>query len=360
MANWIREINPDTGSGNGTVEIVMDTNSGAERTATLIVSGVGVPDRAFTITQEVVELFPVVLWGRGTQAGQFDGADTPDEAMNNTIQQTVYSTTPASAIGIGTRFYANQQATESLDGGTKWFKLGETTSAVQIDPEGYWIATADTSLELYTTPASLINIFGEGQNRSVQVFSNTSWSVSSKPSWVTVNGADSGSGNGSLSFTFAPNTGGSPRTGSIRLVDSAGYRDYVISIQQGTAFIVTPGSWDVPTYAGGSQVFNIQTTGPWSVAVQEGSPGPQLITINPNSGTGDGSFTVQVARNYDEQEYTRFVEVQSQGRFRVIQITIPKAPTLTVTPSSRTVSATTTTTTFTITSDTSWTVEIDD
>jgi hypothetical protein len=85
-------------------------------------------------------------------------------------------------------------------------------------------------------------------NLSISAPSGCSWVVSSNTSWIQLSGATSGSGNATVPFTYAANTGDSQRTGYI----SVG-RQSVVALQDGpgiTAAAITPSQG-----SGSSQTF---------------------------------------------------------------------------------------------------------
>lgn len=338
--------------GNG-LSVEAYKNFDGPRYGSITVSG-DVSQAFIPITQEAVPVFNIILFGRGTQMDQFDGAPTPDEAMNNTIQKTVYSTTPEEEIGIGTRFFLDDF--DPLNGGNNWYRLGGSYTAIQIDPDGYWIASSDTTIELTTVPTSLPNIAGEGETRSLTVQSNTSWEVASKSAWITVNGDDFGTGNGSLSLTFASNPGSSPRSGSIRIASTDGLRETVVMVNQGLAFTISPTEWTAPSANGGTFTLNIETYGPWEAQFQEGHP-VFPGTVYPENGSGNGSVQVTVEHNTSQNPVIRFLEVFSQGRVRICYITVPGANFLNVVPVEQRIAAKQTAAEVEITSNTEWIVD---
>jgi hypothetical protein len=60
---------------------------------------------------------------------------------------------------------------------------------------------------------------GGTANISIAEFATCSWTASSNASWVTITSAAGGAGNGVVSYSVAPNTGGSPRSGTVSVAD---------------------------------------------------------------------------------------------------------------------------------------------
>jgi hypothetical protein len=106
-------------------------------------------------------------------------------------------------------------------------------SAVAISGDGSTIleiGPADTGgasawFFVYTPPASCtyslstgvlaVPSIAGGQTVSVMAGANCTWSASSNASWITVTPPGSGTANGTVSFTFAPNTSGAQRSGTV-------------------------------------------------------------------------------------------------------------------------------------------------
>ena len=71
----------------------------------------------------------------------------------------------------------------------------------------------------YSLSNSNISVDAAGETRtvSVQAPNGCTWQVSGEPSWITIVAGGSGSGNGTIRLTIAPNTSSSPRSTSIQV-----------------------------------------------------------------------------------------------------------------------------------------------
>jgi hypothetical protein len=122
------------------------------------------------------------------------------------------------------------------------------------------------------------------------------WSVASMPSFATASGTTSGTGNGSISYTVAANPSGTARSGS----------GQVVAMGLNTAFSFTQDGTPCPsaptvylnktsfTAAGGTATGTV-TAAPtcnWTVSPPAWAP----VTAG-STGTGNGSFTINVAAN---------------------------------------------------------------
>lgn len=284
MASWITNIQPSAGSGNATVTVSMQNNSGAQRTATIRVKGQDVPDKTFTLTQQAVSLYPIQLYARTSSVQPYEGAADPDAAMNNTYTVNAYATQPENNIGIGTIFYTSSTAIAPMDGGGTWYRVGSSDIAVMIDAGGYYVQSVDTS-QFISLPSN-VSFSASGESKQVNVTSNTSWIVSSKPSWVTISNG-SGSGNGSFTATATQNTGNS-RSGSITVRSSDGLRTVTMTASQAAAAAsagVFPS--DIQAVAqGGSYYVEVRASGGQNWTVNLPPFLPLGFTVTPMSGTG--------------------------------------------------------------------------
>jgi hypothetical protein len=69
----------------------------------------------------------------------------------------------------------------------------------------------------YTVTPTTVAAPANGNSSTISVTSNAgcSWTATSSVSWITITGGASGSGNGSVGFTVAANTGQTQRTGVV-------------------------------------------------------------------------------------------------------------------------------------------------
>ena len=83
-----------------------------------------------------------------------------------------------------------------------------------------------------SVPSSLSRYTASGGGKSFAVTSNTTWSVVSKPSWITVSGASNSGNDGSVTATASANTSTSSRSGTIRFRTGDGSITDDISVSQ--------------------------------------------------------------------------------------------------------------------------------
>jgi Putative binding domain, N-terminal len=203
-------------------------------------------------------------------------------AVSQTSWITV--TSGANGTGNGTVNFSATANTGSARSGTLLI-AGQTVSVTQPAP-----ATCSYTV----TPTSRSMPVGGGSSTfSVGTTSGCTWSAASQSGWITVTGGASGTGNGSVGFTAAANTGPS-RTGTINI---AGI-DVSVTQPSGSTctYTVSPLT---PTIAAAGGALTISVTSQsgctWTAAE---SPSVSWVSITSGtSGTGNGTVTVQVTAN---------------------------------------------------------------
>ena len=95
----------------------------------------------------------------------------------------------------------------------------------------------DPSNTLTVTPSSLPEYSAFGNSQNVSVFSNTTWSVISSPSWINVIGA-SNTGNDTVTLQATSNGSGEPRSGTVSFRTSSGSPTITrnVSVSQASGF----------------------------------------------------------------------------------------------------------------------------
>ena len=239
---------------------------------------------------------------------------------------------------------------------TLTFTAGSLTRTVTITQDG---ATPTLSATL----ASTTNVAAGGGIAGVNVVSNTNWSITTSglPSWVTLS-TSSGTNNGTVNVTLAPNTGTAPRT--VTLTFTAGSLTRTVTITQDGAtptLSVSPTTLS-PTAAGGTATVTVTSNvAAWSVVSNQG-----WATVSPASGANNGTVTVTFAANTGTSPRTAKLTFSATGLpNQEVQITQPgTAPMLSVAPASitnvaaagesKTLTVTSNAGPWTVTSDKSW------
>jgi hypothetical protein len=129
---------------------------------------------------------------------------------------------------------------------------------------------------------------------SVAVTAGTgcTWSASSNASWITLTGATSGTGNGTVPYSVAPNGTSSQRNGTVAI---AGQTFTVTQAAMSCTYSLTPTSRSM-TAAGGTNTTNV--TAPTGCAWTAVSSATSWLTVTDGaSGSGNGVVTFNATAN---------------------------------------------------------------
>ena len=206
--DWLTILSGTSGSGNGTVTYTAVANPvPVGRTGQ-----VQVADRVFTITQDpapcLVSISPTTRTHGYSPATNSIALTTlegcPWAVVNTSTWVTI--TSPANGTGSAAIDYTVAANTQPI----------ERTALIQIANETFTLTqrAAPCLYELVPTNR-LHSAISETGLISVLTFTNCSWTAVTTNSWITIAGAASNLGNGSVGYFLAANTNASPRNGYI-------------------------------------------------------------------------------------------------------------------------------------------------
>src|SRR5579875_2341802 len=167
------------------------------------------------------------------------------------------------------------------------------TGSLTIGGEAFQIVQTGPSGTFTLQPASM-NAAASGGMGMLSITApgpNTPWTAQSNVPWITIDGAASGSGNGSIVYTVAANSGTAARTGAL-LVAGVAFTVTQAGAQPGCNYSVRLGAitafgsgftGSVSVTAGSGCNWTATTGVPW-ISIVSGSPG---------TGNGVVNFTVQ-------------------------------------------------------------------
>ena len=298
QAGWITVTSGSSGSGNGTVGFTAAANAGAARSGTILIAGQTVSvtqPAATTCSYNVTPTTRAVPVGGGNST--FSVATAAGCAWTAVSQAgwiTVTSGSSGSGNGtVGFTAAANAGAARS---GTILI-AAQTVSVTQ---------PAATTCSYNVTPTTRAVPPGGGSSTfSVATTAGCAWTAASQAGWITVTSGSSGSGNGTVGFTAAANTGPA-RSGTLLI---AGQQRTITQASGGTCtFVVSPLTPTVAA-AGGAVPITVTTQSgcTWSAAE---SPNVSWVSItNGSARTGSGTFTLQVVANAQSSARTMSVTV---------------------------------------------------
>jgi hypothetical protein len=194
--SWITITANSSGSGNGTVFYSVAANTGAARTGTATIAG-----QTFTVNQAAGCTYSIAptstsisadVSNASVQVTAPTGCGWTATSNNSWISITANS----SGSGNGTVFYSVAANTGAARTGTATI-AGQTFTVNQAAGCTYSIAPTSTSIS------------ADVSNASVQVTAPTGcgWTATSNNSWIIITANSSGSGNGTVFYSVAANTG---------------------------------------------------------------------------------------------------------------------------------------------------------
>jgi hypothetical protein len=198
----------------------------------------------------------------------------------------------------------------------------------------------------------------EGGAQTVTVTANVAWTVTKTGDFLSLSAA-SGSNNGAFVITAAENAATVTRSGTVTvtgggLVRTVGVTQAAAEPDASTLSVATPDLGSVPT-AGATYTVAVTSNTAWAVTAAG------FITAIPNSGAGDGTFTIAVAENAATVTRSGTFTVTAGALTEtktVTQLGAGVIPALAVAPTAVDADAAGTTTEITVTANVGWTVSV--
>ncbi len=276
--SWLSITAGATGTGNGTVRYTASANAGPQRSGTIKAGG-----HTFTVNQDAGCTYSIAPTSQNAGAGGGNAAVTVTapggcswSASSNASWIGVSS--GGSGSGNGTVQLVIAASSDPARSGTATI-AGQTFTVNQAS--GCTVGIAPTSQTM--TAAGGTGSF------NVTASGSCGWTATPNMPWISVTGGASGSGNGTVQFSVAPNTGGA-RSGAI----TAAGQTFTITQDAGCSYSVTPDT--IPVGApGGSPTVAIATANECTWAATSNVPWI-AITIGA-SGTGNGTSQLDVQAN---------------------------------------------------------------
>ena len=110
------------------------------------------------------------------------------------------------------------------------FTCGGNTFTVPVHQDAYQEQTGTTGT-ISVSPTSITNIASGGSAYTITITSNTGWTITDKPDWVTVS-TTGGTGNGAIIVTVSNNSGDEKRTGNITFTTTDNAANASVSLSQ--------------------------------------------------------------------------------------------------------------------------------
>ncbi len=288
-ASWITITAGATGSGNGSVTFNVAENTGAARAGTISVAG-----QTFSVNQAAAPPPPctygIAPTGQTVPATGATGSTVAVTAGNG-CGWTATSNASWIAITAGATGSGNGSVTFNVAANTGAARTGTMTVAGQTFTVNQAAAPAPCTYGIAPTSQAVDASGATGSSVAVTAGAGCGWTAASNASWITITSGATGTGNGSVTFNVAANTGPA-RMGTLTI---AGQTFTVSQAAVACAFSVQPTSVSIGG-AGG-------TGGPVAVTTTSGcawtaTSNAAWITITSGqSGTGNGSVTFAATPN---------------------------------------------------------------
>lgn len=166
--------------------------------------------------------------------------------------------------------------------GSVYFKIaGNNNIEVPVMQEG---------VALNVSPSN-VTFTSFGENQSLTVVSNDTWTVTSKPEWVSID-KSSGEGNATIKVSTTENNTTSERSGKIIISTDDGVISKTISVKQ-EAKVVDYGDASLNfNYNASSQSISFTTDGNWSL-----TKNAEWFSVDKTSGSGNATLKITVEEN---------------------------------------------------------------
>jgi hypothetical protein len=292
-ANWIADVAPKSGQGNGEVRVqVMANPDPAPRETSISISGERAPLRQDAACQFVVAAPSTV--------GPAGGAATVTVTAAAACGWTAASNVPWIAIASAAAGSGNGSVTLTIaanPAGARTGTLviaGQTVSVSQAAAGSTGPTGPNCTYSIGSTSQSAGVPGGNGTPVSVTTSAGCAWTAVSNAAWLSISSGASGNGGGSVAFNIASNPAG-PRSGTLTI---AGHT-HTVNQAGNCAYTINPSSQSIAA-GGGNGTSIAVTTGAgcqWTAA----SNASWLSIGSGASGTGSGSVGFTAASNAGPQ-----------------------------------------------------------
>ena len=228
LPGWITVSGATSGVGSAAVTLVVSPNTGAARSGTISVAGVSVTTTQAAAGSAFGQTYTIsTVAGNGTGTDGFSGDNGP--ATSAGLDACGVSVDPAGIYYIAdcddnrVRKVTNGVITTVAGSGNPGFSgdNGPAASAqlsvpagVAVDSAGNIYIADNARIRILTPcafsvgPVSLqASASGGTLTVAIQTTASCFWAVSGLPGWITVSGASSGNGSGSVTLVVAANSG---------------------------------------------------------------------------------------------------------------------------------------------------------
>jgi hypothetical protein len=281
-ADWITVTSGPNGTGSGTATLDVASFSGPSRSGTVTVAG-----QTVTITQGEGCTFAISPDSQSLASSGGSGSVTVTAAAGcawtaTSGQSWITITSGSSGSGSGTVNFT----VASTDGPGRSGSMtiaGHTFTVNQGQGCGFSLATTSAS-----APAG-----GGSASFDVRTADGCAWAANSSANWLSITAGATGSGNGTVRYTAAANTG-PQRAGTI----TAGGQTFTVNQSTGCTYSISRASDNVASSGG---AVSVAVTAPASCSWTAVSNAAWISISSGGSGSGNGTVQIVVAANPDAE-----------------------------------------------------------
>jgi len=205
--SWLTVASGAAGSGNGSVSISVAANSGANRSGTVTIAGL-----AFTVNQAgtcTVSINPTSQSvAASTSTGNTVAVTTAAGCSWAATTTDTWLTITSGANGTGSGSVVFRATANSGTARTGTLTIGGLPHTVN--------QAGSCALTVNPTSQSLAASASTGNTIAITTDASCSWTATTTDTWLTITSTPNGSGNGSVVFSAAANTGAA-RTGTVAI-----------------------------------------------------------------------------------------------------------------------------------------------
>lgn len=320
---WL-SVTPLTGSGNGSLLIVAEPNTGEQnRTATITLAAIDNREQSVTISvtqsSTIFNVTPLSVT-LSEDNGYTETVNVETSAQWSVIDVSESWLTATPSVGTGSATLTLKASNSSI----RKSRIATVTLQEKTTERQQTITvTQQPPTPVLSASIATVELASAGGQEAVSVTSNLSWLASSSEGWLSVTPA-TGSGNGSLLITAVPNTGEKSRTATVTLADTDNSIPSVtISVTQvATLFSVTPLSVTLSEDNGNTTRVSIETSAQWSIIdISE-----KWLSATPSSGNGTTTLTLKANANSSRSSRTATVTLQEKTTERRQTISVTQLP----------------------------------
>ena len=292
-ATWISIASGSTGSGNGTVQLVVASNADADRIGTVTIAG-----QTFTIVQGAgctYSLSPSsqqVAAAGGTGSFVVSAGSTCAWTATATVGWISITSTPTGQ-GTGTVQFTAAANSGGARNGT--IAVAGQTFTVNQDAG----CTASVSPDTIAAPST-----GGSQSVQITIAPECSWTSTSNAAWISVTSGANGTGSGTTQLAIAANTGPA-RTGTVAIAS----RTVTVNQADGCSFSISPSGQNMPAQGGNGTVAVTAGDGCAWNAISNAT----WITVT-SGASGTGSGTVQFSVDVNDKKNPRTGTITIAGQ----------------------------------------------